>query len=60
MCLFVGCQITRLREALVAAWIVTHIWFLSSVSSKMCPQIEVKREPFIAQGAFEWLLAGMD
>ena len=60
MGLFVSCEVRGLSEPLVTAWISADVGLLTSMSSQMCPQIEVQREPLEAQLAFEWFLACMD
>lgn len=59
MGLFVRSQIGRLRKSLIAVWIVAHVGFLSSVGSKVRPQVEIEREPLVAESALEWLLASV-
>lgn len=57
--LFVGGQVARLREALVAVGVVAHVGLLSCVSPQMRSQVEVERESLIAEGALEGFLSSV-
>lgn len=48
MSFLVRCQIARLSESLLTAWVAASIRFLACVSSQMCAQIEVQRESLVA------------
>ena len=60
MGLLVGSQITRLGEAFLAAWIAAHIWLLTCMGAKVCAQVEVKAEAFVANFTFVWFFASVD
>ena len=60
MCLFVGCQVARLSESPATVWKAAKVWFLTSMSSEVRPQIEVEREALATDATFERLLSSMD
>ena len=60
MGLFVRCQITWLSEAFVTVGKSANIRFFTSVSTKVCAEVEIKRESFLTQRTLERLLSSVN
>ena len=60
MCLLVSSQVARLSEPFVTVWIFAHVGLLTGMRSQMGPQVEVEREPLVAECTLERLLSRVD